>query len=246
MQASRLPRYSMSEDSPCSQPVGGFSSTLTRSSVFSLQGAAPHQPVNLGSDFAQIVEIEIDAGESDIGNLIDIRQLIQHQIADHFARDLCPSQALNSVFDEVGNALHALAADRAFDRGDADAGEQLLSVERLPMAIPFGDEQTGRNMLIGREALLAIQALATTADGLSSIAGVDHLVLVVSAMGTLHFFNRFSTSQLDSYQARTGVSVKPICTDRLLTGSGWCPAQYWGKRILLYLRQMVYILYGTA
>ena len=102
--------------------------------------------------------------------MIDVGQLVQHEIADHFACYLCAPRALNSIFDVISNTLHALAADRSFDRDEADTCEQLLEVERLAVAVPFGDEQAGHNMLTGCEALLTVQALPAAAARLSPFA----------------------------------------------------------------------------
>ena len=184
--AARLRAEFMSEDSPSFVRRRPYSWLETTVGV-ALQVAASHQPVDFGPDFTQIAEIEVDAGEPDVGHLIDVGQLVQHEIADHFAGDFCAAQALNSILDELDDTLHALTADGPFDRGDTDAGEQLLGVERFAVAVPFGNEQAGRDMLIGSEALLAIHAFTATADRLSSIAGIDYLVFAMSAMGTLHF-----------------------------------------------------------
>jgi len=183
------PDWSLSEptskDAPCSTRRRSWR-RFEPSVGITIQFAASHQPVDFRPDFTQIVKIEIDTGEPDIGHLIDIGQLIEHEIADHFACDLGAPQALNLVLDVVGNALHALAADGPFDRGDADAGKQFLRIEGFAVAVPFGDEQGGRNMLIGSEALLAIQAFTAAADRLPSISRIDYLVFAMSAMGALH------------------------------------------------------------
>ena len=81
---------------------------------------------------------------------------------------------------------NGVAADRAFDCGDLDAGHQFLAVERLSPSVALHHQQVGGDMFIGGETLIAIVAASSAADAVAGDTGVDDSVRCVSAVRTSH------------------------------------------------------------
>src|SRR6185437_16725202 len=121
------PRPTTSSSFTITQPTAGFGQTVpsprrARLSAARMKGAsfiASIVAVGVGADaadeFAEILrlaEIAIDRGKAHIGNLIERRQRLHHQLADHVTRDVALARAFELAHDGIDDALDALALDR--------------------------------------------------------------------------------------------------------------------------------------
>ena len=85
--------------------------------------------------------------------------------------DLREPVAAEPRLDGRDDALDQLQRDRALDARALEAAQQLGAVERLPAAVALDDPQRRLlEALEGREARVAVEALATPANGLAGIA----------------------------------------------------------------------------
>ena len=98
--------------------------------------------------------------------------------------DLRETVAAEPRLDGRDDALDQLERDRALDARALEAAQQLRAVERLPAAVALDDPQRRLlDALERREARVAVEALATAADGLAGIAHarLEHARLAIAA-----------------------------------------------------------------
>ena len=98
--------------------------------------------------------------------------------------DLREAVAAEPRLDGRDDALDQLQRDRALDARALEAAQELGAVERLPAAVALDDPQRRLlEALEGREARVAVEALATPADGLAGIAHarLEHACLANAA-----------------------------------------------------------------
>jgi hypothetical protein len=145
-----------------------------------------HEPVDFGAQFVEVVDVQVDTGEPDVGDLIGVGQVIQYQIADDVAVDFAATQAEQCVFDLLDNGFDGVAADRSFYRCDLDAGEQFLPVVGFPATIAFDHQQVGSYVLIGGEPLPTVFTLAPAADVVARLTRIDYFMLCISTVWTTH------------------------------------------------------------
>jgi len=95
-------------------------------------------------EFAEILglaEIAVDRGKADIGDLVERRQRLHDQLADHVARDVGFARAFELAHQRIDDALDAVGLDRALAQRDVDRAGQLVAVERLALRVLLDDRQ---------------------------------------------------------------------------------------------------------
>ena len=146
--------------------------------------------VDLALERLEVLEALVDAGEADVGDLVDRAELLHRQRAR-------PSSDGTSVAPaERSSASIASAAASAAPRGHrptgqrlAQAGGELVAIELLARPVALDDDEPGGlDALVGREAHRAGGALAATADrgGVVEVARVDDPGLALTALGAAH------------------------------------------------------------
>src|SRR5689334_9055165 len=86
-------------------------------------------------EVARLAEILVHRGEADIGDRIEARERLHHELADLARRDFALARALEAPRDRIDDALDALLADRPLPDGDHDRAQQLVAVERRALAV---------------------------------------------------------------------------------------------------------------
>src|SRR5439155_1794726 len=136
-----------------------------------------------------VLELAVHGGEAHIGDLVEMAQLLHHQLTDRPRGYFPVAEAAHLVQHATEGLVDLRARHRALFQRLLHAGAQLRLVERLapPIALDHHrHQQLGR--FEGREALATLQALAAAADlpALAGEARVGHLGLDVAAEGTVH------------------------------------------------------------
>jgi len=134
------------------------------------------------------VEVLVDAGEPEVGDLVEATEPLQDGQAELLARHFAAEQP-ELVFDLEGQVCDLVVVDGAPGRRDGHAGLDLGSVERHPVTRALDhDERQLLTTLERGEPVTALEALAATADGRTIIgkSRVDHLVIEFGATRTTH------------------------------------------------------------
>jgi hypothetical protein len=151
---------------------------------------------NLG-EIAGILEFAIDAGKSHEGDLIQLAEVLHHQVAEDAAFDLAVVVRENLVLDGGNDRFDLVVAYWAFPAGPFEAAANLLAVERHPRAVFLDDfDRQVFDILVGRIAAFAAQAFAAATDGIAFLAcpRVDDAVVVGMTKRAAH---RAITGSLD-------------------------------------------------
>lgn len=113
-----------------------------------------------------VLELAIDAGKADIGDLIYQPQMLHDDLADLVGGDFRIEAVVDFPFDNFNECPDLIVADRAFPAGFFQSGTYFFRVKRFATAILLDDFDVGLfDVLIRREASLAIQTLPSTTDG---------------------------------------------------------------------------------
>src|ERR1051325_1860880 len=110
------------------------------------------------AEILRFTEIAVDRSKPDIGDLIEGRQRLHDQFADHVAGNLGFARAFELAHQGIDDALDPLRLDRPFSQRDVDRAGELIAVERLTLPIFLDDGQLAQlNPLEGGEAGGAIR-----------------------------------------------------------------------------------------
>src|SRR3989304_1392275 len=143
----------------------------------------------LVQDLADVLELPVHGGEADVSHLVELLEVLHHQVPELQARDLLLGPVVEALLDVGHDVVHRLHPHRALLARLEDRGAQLLAVEGLAPAIPLDHHgEHVLDVLVGRVAAAALEALPAAADELSlpPHAGVHHAVLRMAAERALH------------------------------------------------------------
>src|SRR5690606_34386982 len=156
--------------------------------IFALAGFAV-EAVELGAEFAQILEAAVDRGEAYEGDIVEAPQLLHDLFTDHPGGHFALAGALQVALDGADGSLHGFDAHRALFQGALQAGAQLVLVEGFTgvVALHHPGHQQFRD-LEGGEALPATGAFATPTDlaAIGHQSRIDHAGIFSAAEGTVH------------------------------------------------------------
>src|SRR5690606_21345244 len=131
----------------------------------------------------------VDRCEAHVGDLVELLQLVHHELADFRRGDLLLGPLLQRRLDAVGDRLDLRHADRPLLARLQQPRDQLLPLEAFSAAVLL-DDHVGDlvDALVAREAAPAAQTLAPPTDHLPflALARIDHLVAEMAAVRTLH------------------------------------------------------------
>lgn len=138
----------------------------------------------------EVAELFVDAGEADIGDLVEGFEPIGDGAADLDRLDLALVFAEHFLLDLFDELLQRFGADRPLVAGALQSAENPLAVPRHAAAVALDHRQAGvaLDVLVGGETPLALEALAAATDHLARLrrAGVDHLILIFATEGAAH------------------------------------------------------------
>src|SRR6476659_7408632 len=145
--------------------------------------------IDLALQVLQVIEALVDAGEPDVGDLVELAELVLGERPDPGRVHLGRAFGAQLGLDLVGGTLGGIIRARATGQRLAEAGGELLAVELLAGPVALDDHEAGRlDPLVGREPGGAGGALAAPADRgrIVEIPGVDDPGLPSPAMWTAH------------------------------------------------------------
>jgi hypothetical protein len=121
--------------------------------------------VDFGHEFADILELKIDGGEPQIGNLIYPPELGKKDLPDGNRIQLTLRAFLNVLFHLVDDLLELCEADRSLFACFEKPVQNLVPIESFPAAVLFHNH-VGYfiTSFIAGEASAAVQALASAPD----------------------------------------------------------------------------------
>src|SRR5439155_8011319 len=134
------------------------------------------------------LEALVDAGEPEVGHVVELAQSLEHGDADALAVDLAAVDP-HQLFDLGADRLEHEVVDRAVLRSGPHAVDQLGPAERLPLPRALDDDDRHLlDPLEGGEPPAAAEALAPPPDGAAVLgqAGSDHLVPEAGADRAAH------------------------------------------------------------
>ncbi len=151
----------------------------------------------LGNDLhkaVHIAEITVHGSKSDICHMVDVLQLVQHQLSDLVGSHLALQGVLKLGSDLLYHVFDGFKGDGTFDGSTAQSVHQLFSIKRLDGVILFQHHQRHFfDYLIGREAEAALYTFTAAAHLVFGRAGVNDLAFLTAAFGTFHSKYSLST-----------------------------------------------------
>ena len=96
--------------------------------------ALGEQGVDLALERLEILEALVDAGEPDVGDLVDAAELLHRERPDARRRHLTHAGAAQFGFDGVGRGLRGAGWDRSPGQRLAQARDEPVAIELLPGA----------------------------------------------------------------------------------------------------------------
>src|SRR6185369_9898167 len=103
-----------------------------------------------------LAEIAIDRGEAHIGDVVELAQMLHHDLADRLRGNLRLAAAFEFAHDRGDHFFDSLGIDRAFAQGDLQRAHQLVTVERHAPAVALDHGQFAQlHPLEGGEAEIA-------------------------------------------------------------------------------------------
>src|SRR5690349_7517029 len=115
-----------------------------------------------GLEVLERLERLVDAGEPQVGDLVELAQRSEDRQAHLVGLDLGLPLLADALLDPLGEDRQVVLGDRAALTGLADTGEDLATAERLARAGALGHREA-RGLDRG-EATATLGALATPAD----------------------------------------------------------------------------------
>jgi hypothetical protein len=136
-----------------------------------------------------VFEIHVDAGETDVGDLIEFFEAMHDHFADFGGGELALGGFVDHAFDFVDDGFEFRRRNRALLASLQKSLQNFLALETLAAAILL-DDHVGDfvDAFVGGEAARTFQAFAAAADGVAgaALARINYLVIDMRAEGTLH------------------------------------------------------------
>src|SRR5207237_10159678 len=131
-----------------------------------------------------VLAAAVDGCEADIGDLVELVELLHHHLADLSRRNLALTEGEHLTDDPVDGLVDELRRNRALVQGPLKTIAQLADVEIGPRAVGLHDlRQSELDRLVGCEALLTGRAATAAANRVSRLrhARIDHVRVVAAA-----------------------------------------------------------------
>ena len=146
------------------------------------------EAVDFTADSAEIVEVQVDNGVADVGDLVELFQAFDDHVTDDAGGDFSAAYALQGGFNLADEAVDVGGRDRALGAGDADAAHELFSIELFARAIRFDYKGNGKNgAFVRTEALVAVVAFTAAADtAVAVVGGIEDFRFFILAVRATH------------------------------------------------------------
>src|ERR687888_2535471 len=137
------------------QPTAGFGQTVpsprrakasaARIALRSTRGggsiAIRRDPPDEFPEILGLAEVAVYRRKADISHLIEGRQRLHHEAADHVARNIGFARTLQLPHQRIDDPLDAFGLDGALTQRDVDRAGELVPIEGLALAMFFYDRQ---------------------------------------------------------------------------------------------------------
>src|SRR5829696_355927 len=136
-----------------------------------------------------LAEIAIDGGEAHISDVIELAQVLHHDLADRLRGYFRLAAAFEFAHDRGNHLLDPFRIDRPLAQGDLQRAHQLVAIERHPAAVALDHGQFAQlHPLEGREPEVAGDAHPPPPDHgrILSRTRILHLRIETVAAGTAH------------------------------------------------------------
>src|SRR5215217_5683038 len=147
------------------------------------------QLLDLAAQVFDILELAVDRGEADVGDLVEGFQLAQHALPDCAGGDFGSASGQEIGFDAGQDVVDRILTDRALGERHPELLAQLDRIEVLAAAVLLDDHQIGAlDPFVGREAPTADRALPAAANAVApaQLAAVDDPGVVRTAERAAH------------------------------------------------------------
>jgi hypothetical protein len=137
-------------------------------------------------ELVNVREVAVDARKTYVSDLIYLMKPLHHELSELLRRYLI---SINGGNDIVKQVTDLIVRHRTVAAGYADTLLKLAAVERLAATIALDDAHlVAINLLVRREAASAGCTFATAAyrRTFANATRIQHLIFIVSALGTLH------------------------------------------------------------
>src|SRR6185312_13754319 len=147
------------------------------------------QLIKSGAEILGLAEVTIDRRKTYIGDVVELAQMLHHDFADRFRRNLALALAFQFAHDFRDHLLDALRLDRSLAQRYLHGTHELVAIKGNAAAVALYDGQFAQlHAFEGREAEIAGQANTAAADH-SRIFGrprVLHLRIEAAATRATH------------------------------------------------------------
>lgn len=157
--------------------------------LLSVPGLEPFHGMDGLDELADLLELAVDAGVTDVGDRVDAMEVFHDMHADGAGIDFAEGEAFEFSDHGIGRGLELLEGDGALFAGLDEAAEEFLAAEGFASAGAFDDDHFGAfDFLVGCEAEVAGEAFPAAADGdaVAGDSGVDDFIVEVLAFGAAH------------------------------------------------------------
>lgn len=149
-----------------------------------------HDVAHLFEQFIDITELSVNAGESDVGDLIEATEFFGEHVADFDGFDFALTEFEQVFFDFIDEFFELFAGDRSFVAGSFESEQHFFTVVGNAVSITFnhGKANLRFDVFVSCKAFATVQALSTSTDRHAAFrrTGVDHLVVVAGTEWTSH------------------------------------------------------------
>src|SRR3954447_1212587 len=128
--------------------------------------ALGEQRVDLALELLDVLEALVHAGKPDVGDLIELAELVHGHLTDRSRRHLRLPAGTEGGLDLLGRLIGSVSRNRPARKGARQAGGELFAVEFLAPPVRLGHGQARRlDPFVGGESRRARVALTAPADG---------------------------------------------------------------------------------
>ena len=169
------------------------------------------------AEIRDVLERAVHRGEADVGDLVELVQLLHHHLADLPRRDLALAERQHLLHDAVDRRVDVLGRHRPLVQRALEADADLRDIEVRAVAVGLDHlRQAQLDGLVGGEALLAGDAAPAPANRIAGLghARVDDLRVGAAAEGTFHFSDSVAWPSAGSGETSKIPAPKTGCRSR--------------------------------
>src|SRR6267142_542613 len=173
------------------------------------------QLLQFRAELVHVLEIAVDGGKADIGDLVDQLQALHDALADFRGGAFALRRIDHVLLHFVHDLFHPAHGNGALFAGAQYSGQDLLPFKLFPASV-FLHHHVGDfvDAFVGGETLLALQAFAAATNRFAFLAftRIDHFVVFKPAKRTFHCEKSVPSEETgtnDCNRGRLGTRGKP-------------------------------------